>query len=183
VTNPPRPPDGEPPQPGPPQPGPPPHGEPPYSQPQYSQPPYPPPPKSRRGLWIGFAIGGAVVLLLCCGAFGVLGFIGYQVAKSPEVAATSWLEHLQQGDYQSAYELLCRTERDAVGVDEFAGTFDGDEAVVDYTVDTGSARTADGRSEVDVQVTLAGGPPTVDGTLVLVSEDGDWKVCDTIGFR
>ena len=168
-------------------PPPPPGGQPPqYGQPQYGplpgQVPYPAPPKSRRGLWIGLGIGTAVVLLLCCGGLGVLGYLGYQASRSPEAVAASWLDHLQQRDYQAAYDLLCRDRRAAAGPAEFAATFTGGESLVDYTVERGSARTAGGRSEVDVTVTLAGAPAPSAGRLVLASEGGDWKVCDTIGF-
>jgi hypothetical protein len=187
VTSPPpgQPPYGEP-QPGQPPYGPPPYGQtqygpPPYGQPQYGQPYYgAQPPKSRRGLKIGLIIGG-IVLLLCCGAAGVGGFVIYKLGTSPEAAADQWLDAVRTRDFPAAYDLLCAGERDRLTPAEFRGMFDGDNAVDSYEV-AGPGRSADKRSEVRVRVTLANGRGPKDGVLVLVRESDGWRVCDTVGF-
>jgi hypothetical protein len=169
----------------------PPHGQPPFGQPQYGQPQYgqpqygqpyygPTPPKSRRGLKIGLIVGG-IVLLLCCGGLGVGAFALYKVGTSPEAAAGQWLEAVQTRDFPAAYDLLCAAQRQRLTPTEFAGQFDGDNAVKSYEIQ-GLGRTGDGRSDVRVRITLAGSTAPKDGAVVLLKESGGWKVCDTIGL-
>ena len=164
-----------------PPPGQPPYGPPPYGQPQYGQPHYgPAAPKSRRGLKIGLVIGG-IVLLLCCGAAGVGGFVLYKLGTSPEAAADQWLDAVRTRDFPAAYDLLCAPWRNRMTPAEFSGMFDGANALDGYEI-AGLGRTADTRSEVRVRITLANGRGPKDGVLDLVRESDGWKVCDTVGF-
>jgi hypothetical protein len=131
----------------------------------------------RRGVprWVLVA-----VVLLLVGA-GVAGYVAYRAVTGPADAARAWLGHLRAGDYDRAYDGLCDRLRMQTSPADFRSTFAHGERVRAYRV-RGVADRARTRAEVDVTVTLDGGPGPMDGRIVLLREGGVWTVCDTAGF-
>jgi hypothetical protein len=156
---------------------PPPHEEP-YPYP-YGGPP--PPKKSHTGLKVGLAIG-AVVVLLCCGALGVGGFLVYRAAASPKVVAAAWFESWQTHRTDLAYDLLCKRDRAVLGVADLDEVYFR-ENLESYSLGSVTTKTVHGtkRAEVPYTVTTSEGG-TTSGTLLLVDEKG-WKVCDLASPR
>jgi hypothetical protein len=84
----------------------------------------PPADRSRRALWIGLGVGGALLLLCCVG--GLFG-IGVLVVSTTEEAkrqaskvVTVYLDALRAGDYRTAHAQYCDSLADDVSREELA---------------------------------------------------------------
>jgi len=129
-------------------------------------------------------VAGGIALLLCCGGASVGGFALYRVATGPQRAVEAFLDDLQAERYGQAYERLCSTERARTSSENFADGFDEpEEKLRDYEVTGSRTESTNGRTtgEVDVRLTF-GTASATSGTLELVREDDEWKVCDAVGF-
>jgi hypothetical protein len=159
-----------------------PYGQPRYGPPRYGQPQYghshygPTAPKSRRGLWIGLALGG-IALVLCCAGGGVVAYVGYR-ASTPEAAAAAWFDAVRAEDVDAAYDLLCAADRAARTREEVRADGLGP-PFARYTVHGSERRTLSNgqvRALVDVELVDEGGDTSA-ARLPLVEEDDGWKVC------
>ena len=127
-------------------------------------------PRQRNGLILAI-LGGTVVVALL--AVGAMWLVHGSSADQAEETASVFSKALAADDVETAYGLLCDTERARVAPDQLADAY-GHEGTPHVT---GSRKAGeDSRRLVDVRWDAAGGGQT---TRLLVVPEGGGKVCGT----
>jgi NTF2-like N-terminal transpeptidase domain len=165
-----------------------------YSPTQYVAPPYgaqpvpgympPQPRRSRRGLWIALAIIAAVIVL-SCGACGILSLAGIGFfAKSlvgPAVTANQYYSAVEKQDYNTAYSYistnLTATNGQTLTQQIYTAAAQGLDTVrgkvTNFSV--GNVSTSNNVANVTVSVTRGSAAP-YDVHLQLQQVNGSWKI-------
>ncbi|MEU2663161.1 hypothetical protein [Micromonospora sp. NPDC007220] len=140
----------------------------------------PQPPKRRTLRTVLIVVG--VVVVLCCGGAGIGGFFlfkGVKGATDPaRQAAESFVSHLEAGDPDAAYELLCGDTRGGYTREAFAQGVAQQPRIHSHKVNGVNVSSVNGRTSATVNMALTlGSGFTNQHTFRLVKEDGAWKVC------
>lgn len=131
--------------------------------------------KSRRGcLWALLL----VPLLLVLGVGGCSAAVFFAV-REPIDATNLYVAHLDNGDYASAYDSLCRAALATSTLEEFtAAQIDqfGDD-ITAYSFTTAEVEGIGSERTATVSGTIEIGGLNTNRTFRLVEEDGNWKIC------
>src|SRR6185369_12782865 len=121
---------------------------------------YPSPEPRRRRRWPLIVAIIAVALLLCCGgaAYGIYRLV-VGVSAPARDAATSFVQKLERGDTDAAYESLCAPTKQAFTREKFNDFLETQQKVT-------------GHSTVGFSVNSAGGRDTATVTMQLTHPDG-----------
>jgi hypothetical protein len=146
----------------------------------YPTPPPEPVQPRRRRRWPLIVAIVAVVLLLCCGGagYGIYRFF-VGVSAPARDAATSFVEKLERGDTDGAYESLCASTKEAFSRDKFNDFLETQQKITGHsTVGFSVNSQAGGRDTATVTMRLT----HVDGSTVrhefsLVKEGGTFRIC------
>jgi hypothetical protein len=141
---------------------------------------YPPQPEPRRRRrWPLILAIVAVALLLCCGGVGY-GIYRLVVGVSAPArdAATGFVEKLERGDTDAAYESLCAQTKEAFSRDKFDDFLATQQKITGHSTVGFSVNTSGGRETATVTMRLT----NVDGSTTqhefpLVKEGGTFRVC------
>ena len=147
----------------------------PVEQPEaYGEPFVPPPDQHRKRVW-PWLIGLLLLLaamLLSCGTVFALG--AFYLTRGPITATNTFVAHIDDGEYEDAYESLCTQTRQALTLEEFAAHFASGEQITGYTFSSVSATTG-GLTMVSGTIELEESPEA--SSFGLREEDDVWKVC------
>ncbi|MEH0972368.1 DUF4878 domain-containing protein [Micromonospora sp. CPCC 205546] len=140
----------------------------------------PQPPKRRTLRTVLIVVG--VVAVLCCGGAGIGGFFLYKGVKGAtdpaRQAAESFVSHLEAGDPDAAYELLCGDTRGGYTREAFAQGVAQQPKIQSHKVDGVNVSSVNGRTSATVNMALTLDSGFTDRhTFLLVKEEGAWKVC------
>ncbi|HEX2073590.1 MAG TPA: hypothetical protein VHF92_07380 [Geodermatophilus sp.] len=129
-------------------------------------------PRQRNGLLLGL-LGGTVAVAV--GMAVALPLVKGTAEEQAREVAGVFLAALEQGDTETAFELLCEEERARLGADRFQAEYrqPGTGRVVDA-----SEGEVDGEPVQRVEVRWEDGGTTRTSTLTVVNEDGP-RVCGT----
>ena len=139
-------------------------------------------PTRRRPLRRLALLSGAALLLLCCiGAAGLGAWNFQSVRRSAgpaRHAADAFLARVTANDATGAYDRLCTTTRQRWSRTEFATLLAGPPRISRYRLRDVKVATRDGkpRGSVTAELTMDSGRVD-DHELVVVRDDGAWRVC------
>ncbi|MEU7930438.1 MULTISPECIES: Rv0361 family membrane protein [Micromonospora] len=147
---------------------------------QHQMPQPPQPPKKRTLRTVLIVVG--VVLVLCCGGAGIGGFFLYKGVKGAtdpaRQAAESFVSHLEAGDPDAAYELLCGDTRAGYPREAFVQGVAKEPKIRGHKVNGVNVQSVNGRTTATVRMALQLDSGFTDQHMfMLVKEDGAWKVC------
>jgi hypothetical protein len=145
------------------------------------EPAFAPAPKPRRTVRTVLIVVGAV-LGVCClggiaGGYAIFRSVSNAVAPARE-AATSYVDDVRAGNYQSAYGRLCQDVRNATTLEEFTSAQSAAPRIQSYKINGVNVSNYNGRSTgtVTAQITQETGA-VLTQVFPLVKEEGEWRVC------
>jgi hypothetical protein len=96
------------------------------------------------------------------------------LVRAPIETTNTFVAHLDNGDYEAAYNSLCRATRSELTLDEFVEHQSATAAITGYTMTPASASVGE-LTSVSGTIEINGEPRNV--TFDLVRENGEWRVC------
>lgn len=141
----------------------------------------PQPPRQQRP-WKTILIVLGVVFVLCCAGLGFGGyklFKGVQSATEPaRAAADTFVTHLEDGDTDAAYALLCGPTQAKFTSAAFRDGVAGQPKIRSHSFSGVNVVNSNGRTTATVTLVLTLDTGFTDRhTFPLVKEGNDWKVC------
>ena len=133
----------------------------------------------RRRRWPLILAIVAVALLLCCGGvgYGIYRLVWGSTAPARD-AATSFVQNLEHGELNAAYESLCTQTRESFSRERFSDFLATQEKITGHSTVGFSVNSAGGRDTATVTMQLthpSGG--TTRHEFALVKEGGTYHVC------
>ena len=140
---------------------------------------YPPEPRRRRRWPIIVAVI-AVALLLCCGggAYGIYRLV-VGVSAPARDSATSFVEKLERGDLDAAYESLCARTKQAYTRQKFSDFLETQQKITGHATTGFSVQTAGGgqaTATVSMELRYKDGSKSRHD-FALVKEGDTYRVC------
>jgi hypothetical protein len=136
-------------------------------------------PPRKRFPWKTVIIVAAVLLVLCCagGGYGIyrLFAAGSAPVRDP---ANEFVEDLQAGRTQEAYDSLCNSTKQQFSYDKFQGYVESDQKVTGHSITGFSINTTNGRKTGQVTMKLSYADGSVrTHVFQLAEEGGRYRVC------
>jgi hypothetical protein len=139
---------------------------------------------SSKALWIVLGVVGGL-LLVCLGCGGIIAFIYYKnkdtfsTAFGGAFAAETFLQQLQQGNVDGAYNLTSKSFQTRQSRAQFKAFLDKHPGLLSHSSHsiTGDPGSVTDRS-ITYRVTVNSSSGTQGATLKLVKENDQWKVDD-----
>ena len=115
----------------------------------------------------------------------MLGIWGYNTVRDVggpiQNTANSFLDDLEDGEYDRAYDQLCASAKRQVTAEEFAQAMNTLPKITNHKITGVSINTTNGRTTGTVQVKLTREVlGQTEQTMQLAKEDGSWKVCQIV---
>ena len=144
--------------------------------------PEPPPQPKKSSTWKIVVIVVAAVLAVCCVGAIIAGYFGFRViddATGPaKDAATTYLSHVESGEFEQGYEQLCRREKAARPLAAYLAMQRAQPDLTGFEVTGVNVSNMNGNVTGTVRAQLTReAVGTFPQQIALVKEDGQWRVC------